>query len=97
VDREQARKRAWDTYKELRRISERDPEQEVQGLAVPVLDAVLKACAAHVPEDPAVARLDDLMSPAVFETGSLRAVDLAVVTHQLAQALGPSRRAYFLE
>ncbi len=89
VKRDEARKRAWMLYRDLQKVSERDPEQEVRGLALPVLDACLKAFREHVPDDPIVAAIQELMSPEVFAEGSVRAVDAALVTGQLAAALGP--------
>ncbi len=78
-------------YRHLERISERDPEQEVTGIAVPVLDALLTACKAFVPDDPVVRAIDGLITPQAVESGSLRAVDAALVVGQLAIALGPER------
>ncbi len=81
------------------RISENDAEQEVSGIAVPVLDALLEACKTFVAKDPVVRAIDGLMTPDRIESGSLRATDAALVVHQLAAALGPekppaARRAY---
>src|SRR2546428_13858843 len=39
---------------DLRAISQRDQEQEVRGMALPVLDSVLEAAKEHVRDDPVV-------------------------------------------
>lgn len=92
MNRDDARKRAWMLYNDLARISDRDAEQEVSGIAVPVLDALLEACKQHVADDPVVRAIDGLITADSIEAGSLRAVDAALVVHQLAAALGPERR-----
>lgn len=79
-------------YRELQRITDRDAEQEVTGIAVPVLDALLEACKRFVPDDPVVAAIDGLVTPDSVESGALRAVDAALVVGQLAAALGPEQR-----
>lgn len=89
MDRDQARIRAWALYRDLERSSTSDAEQEVAGIAVPVLDALLAACRGYVADDPVVLAIDGLVTPDAVETGSLRAVDAALVVHQLALALGP--------
>lgn len=71
-------------------MSQRDPEQEVQGLALPVLDACLVAYREFVPTDPVASAIRDLVSPEAIESGEpVRAVDAALVAGQLAGALGP--------
>jgi hypothetical protein len=89
MNRDEARKRSWSLAKDLRRISDRDAEQEVTGIAVPVLDALLQAAKVFVPDDPVVMAIDGLVTPEAVESGSLRALDAYLVVHQLAQALGP--------
>ena len=78
-------------YRDLEKIAQRDPEQEVRGLAIPLLEACLQAYCAHVADDhPIVGSIrDGLLTPEVVTDGSVRAVDAAVVAHQLAHALGP--------
>jgi hypothetical protein len=78
-------------YRDLQRTADRDPEQEVRGLAVPVLDACLKAFKEHAKDDPVVSAIVELMSPEVIEEGSVRAVDAVLVVGQLAAVLGPER------
>lgn len=89
MDQDQARQRAWALYRDLDRASAADAEQEVTGIAVPVLDALLQACKQFVQDDPVAAAIDGLITPEAVESGALRAVDAALVVHQLAIALGP--------
>jgi hypothetical protein len=74
---------------DLEQIVKRDQEQEVQGLALPVLDAVLGNAREHVlPEDPVLSALTDLISPETIEHGeSIRALDAYLVAGQLLEAL----------
>ncbi len=72
------------------KLAERDPEQEVRGMAVPVLDACLDAFKQHVPDDPVVQAIRAVLSPEAIADGEpMRAVDAALVAGQLAAALGP--------
>jgi hypothetical protein len=92
MTRDQARRRAWMLFRSLEKVAERDPEQEVRGLAVPVLDACLQAFREHVPDDPIVLSIREVMSPeAVADGEPVRAVDAALVAGQLAIAIGPER------
>jgi hypothetical protein len=75
-------------------VAERDPEQEVRDMAVPVLVACLQAFREHVPDDPIVSAIHAVVSPeAVTEGEPVRAVDAALVAGQLAAALGPEHVA----
>jgi hypothetical protein len=76
-------------YRDLRAIADRDPDQEVRGLALPVLRACLVAFREHAGDDPVVGAVGDLVSPEVIADGHLRAVDAVVVVGQLAIAIGP--------
>jgi len=72
----------------LQTIAERDPEQEVKGIAVPVMFAVLDAAKAALPNDPVVKATWDLFSPELLtEEEPLRAVDALLVAEQLREAL----------
>lgn len=67
----------------------RDSEQEVQGMAVPVVAAALNDIKAAKPEDPVVQSVLDLFSAEQIGAGdSIRAADLLVVVDQLASAIG---------
>lgn len=90
LTRDDARERCWALYRTLEGIANRDPEQEVRGMAVPVLAACLETFKTHVPDDPIGQAIRDVVSPeAVVEGEPVRAVDAALVAGQLARALGP--------
>lgn len=92
MTRDEARKRAWMLFRSLEQVAQRDPEQEVRGMAVPVLDACLQAFKEHVPDDPIVRAIREVLSPeAVADGEPVRAVDAALVAGQLAAALGPEK------
>lgn len=92
MSRDQARKRAWLLYRSLEKITEQDPGQEVRGIAIPVLEACLQSFREHVPDDPIVAAIREVLSPRAIATGEpLRAVDVMLVAGQLAQALGDEK------
>jgi hypothetical protein len=72
----------------LRAMVDRDPEQEVRGMALPVMDAVLEAAKDFLPGDPVIATIREVVSPeAVSEGEPLRAVDLLILVDQLHSAL----------
>src|ERR687891_61244 len=76
----------------LRAMVDRDPEQEVRGMALPVIDAVLEAAKEFLPGDPVIATMREVVSPeSVAEGEPLRAVDVLVVVDQLHAALDDAR------
>jgi len=76
----------------LRALVNRDPEQEVRGMALPVMDAVLEAAKEFLPGDPVIARMREVVSPETVAEGEpLRAVDVLVVVDQLHAALDEAR------
>jgi hypothetical protein len=61
----------------LETLTKRDPEQEVQGIALPVLDAVIEA-------------VRGIVSPEQIVSGeAIRAADALLVAKQLDAAVGP--------
>lgn len=60
---EDAYSRVGRLRRNLEVVTERDPEQEVQGMALPVIDAVLNAAKEHLRDDPVIARMRDVISP----------------------------------
>ena len=73
----------------LETMTKRDPEQEVQGIALPVLDAALEDVKAALPGDPVVAAVAGIISPETIEAGEpIRAVDALLVAEQLNAAIG---------
>lgn len=85
-------------YTTLDNVVKRDPEQEVRGMAVPVLDKALSELKDLLAGDPVVAAIQDVISPeAVAEGEPIRAVDaLMVVTILQAQIPPPSPRRPFV-
>jgi len=72
----------------LAQLMERDPEQEVQGIAVPVLAEVMELARSFVPDDPVVAVIQNIISPEFIEADmSVRAADALLVAIQLRTAL----------
>lgn len=73
----------------LEMLIKRDPEQEVQSIAIPVLDAALQDIKQAMPHDPVVRSLVDLMSADYIGSGEpLRAADVLVIAKQLDAAIG---------
>jgi hypothetical protein len=76
----------------LQRAVERDPEQEVQGMALPVVDEVVSAARDALGGHPVVARINDVISAETIASGEpVRAVDALVVVDLLFAALMDSR------
>ena len=74
----------------LEMLTTRDPEQEVQGIALPVLDAVIEAVRTVLPDDPVVQAVRGIVSPEQIALGEpVRAADALLVAKQLDAAIGP--------
>lgn len=85
----EAKRRVQALIKSLHTLVARDPEQEVQGIAVPVLAASLEAIKEAKPDDPVVKALVDLMSADFIGAGEpIRAADMLVIVEQLDAAIG---------
>ncbi len=68
----------------LQQIVNRDPEQEVQGIALPVLDAVLESVRDVLPNDQVVRAMRGVISVEQIESGEpVRAIDALLVAQQL--------------
>lgn len=73
----------------LEALIKRDPDQEVQGIAQPVLDAALHDVRLAMPDDPVVSSLVGIMSADFIGSGDvIRAADMLVVARQLNAAIG---------
>lgn len=89
LNRDQARRRAWGLYRQLQKASERDPEQEVTGVALLTLDACLEVFRTGL-DDPVVTRLAPVITADFIASGDpIRSVDAALLVQQVALALGP--------
>lgn len=79
---------------DLRILVARDPEQEVTGIAVPVLDSVLSEVRAAITSDPIAQAARDVITPdgaALGEGIEVRAADALVVVGQLQAAIESAR------
>jgi hypothetical protein len=74
----------------LKTIIERDPEQEVTGLALPVLDAVVEAIKEEIGRDnPVVQATAGVISPESIENGEpIRAADALLIAKMLDAEIG---------
>ena len=85
----QAKSRVEALIRSLEMLIKRDPEQEVQGVALPVLDAALTDVKEAMPTEPVVRALVDLFSADFIGAGDpVRAADMLVVAEQLNAAIG---------
>lgn len=86
----EAKRRVEALIQSLKTMVTRDPEQEVQGLALPVLDATLTAIKEAVPDDPVVQSVAETFSADVIGSGEpIRAADMLLIAEQLDAAVGP--------
>lgn len=84
------RRRLESLVSSLRKLVERDPEQEVTGFALPVVDAVLSTVREKLPGDPVANVMREVISVETLADGEpVRAADLLVVVEQLQAILGP--------
>lgn len=93
MDVEEARQRLTTLMLRLEKISDRDAEQEVRGIALPVIDAILNASRSLLkPGDKVGEVVRDLISPEAVADGDgeVRAVDALVVVEQLLRSLPPA-------
>jgi hypothetical protein len=83
------RRRLDGLIRQLEGITKRDPEQEVQGIALQVLDAVIVDARALVSgDDQIAASIADLISPESVERGDpIRAVDALLVVQTLRDSI----------
>jgi len=73
----------------LAELTKRDPEQEVQGIAIPVLDAVIEMVRGVMPDNTIVAAARAIISPEQIASGEpVRAADALLVARQLDAAIG---------
>ncbi len=85
----EAKRRVVALIETLELMSTSDPEQEVQGIALPVLDSTLVEIKKAIIDDPVVDTIGDIISPEVIERGEpVRAIDALLVAKQLDAAIG---------
>jgi hypothetical protein len=73
----------------LSQLVDRDPEQEVQGIALPVLAEVIELARSFVSDDPVVGAIERIFSADFISESdtNVRAADALVVATQLRTAL----------
>ena len=81
---------------DLRALSDKDPEQEVQSVALSVVEQVIQQAKAYLGDDNAIASsvIDIISADAIEESQPIRAADLLVVVGQLLAALPPPQLAF---
>ena len=85
----QAKRQIEALVETLETLTKRDPEQEVQGIALPVLDAVIEAVRIVRPDDPVVAAVRGIISAEQIASGEpIRAADALLVAKQLDAVIG---------
>ena len=95
IDRTELLTHLRQLYADLLAVIQRDPEQEILGIALPVLDCVLTAAREHLEAAASTggvavtAAMVDLISPrTVHEAVPIRALDTWLVVGQVLAALG---------
>lgn len=84
-----AKRRVAALIASLEAMVQRDPEQEVTGIALPVLDAAIEDIKGALGDDPIVEAVAGIISPETIEAGEpIRAADALLVAHQLDAAIG---------
>jgi CRISPR/Cas system-associated protein Cas7 (RAMP superfamily) len=86
-----AKQRVTALIEALETLHTRDPEQEVQGMAVPVFDAVIEAVKDDIGRNnPVVAAVAGVISAETIEAGeAIRAADALLVAKMLDAEIGP--------
>lgn len=76
-------------HKDLEALMTQDSEQEVQGMALPLIDAVLSEARKRLPDESTLRnQIVELISPESIANGeSIRAADALIVVGQLLAAL----------
>jgi hypothetical protein len=85
----EAKRRVVALIETLEPTVKRDPEQEIRGVAVPVLEATIEVLKSALPDDPVVTAVIGAYAHEI-ETGEpVRAVDALLVARQIDAAIGP--------
>lgn len=86
----EAKQRCEALIQSMQALIAHDPEQEVTGIALNVVDATIAAVKEAKPDDPVVSATAELLSADMIASGeAVRAADVLVVAHQLDAAIGP--------
>jgi hypothetical protein len=68
-------------------LVDKDPEQDVRGIAIPVIDALVEEAKSFLGDDRVLARVEDVLSAEAFD-GYVRAADLLIVVRVLEERVG---------
>jgi hypothetical protein len=89
MDLEEARGQLSSLQGQLARASAGDPEQEVRGMAVPVLAAIISEVKRVLVTSAVAASIEDVVTEQLISGEAVRAVDALVVVSALLEALPP--------
>lgn len=84
---DEARIQLSDLENTLRRTAERDPEQEVRGMAVPVLATIIEEVKKLLPSSEVARSVGDVITEELVSGEAVRAIDLLLVVSALLNAL----------
>lgn len=84
----EAKRRVQALIETLAPMVARDPEQEIRGVAVPVLEATLDVLKSAMPDDPVVAAVVGAYQHEIDTGEPVRAVDALLVAKQIDAAIG---------
>jgi hypothetical protein len=95
MDIREARTSVSALYQQLASVAGKDPEQHVEGMALPVLDAVVRGAREFIHlDDPVLDSIEDVISPEAVQRGEpIRALDAQIVLYQLKLALDRAIKA----
>ena len=85
----EAKRRVVALLEALGPASQRDPEQEIRGIAVPVLEATLDVLKGTLQDDPVVLAVVGAYEHEIATGEPVRAVDALLVAKQIDAAIGP--------
>jgi hypothetical protein len=68
-------------------LVDKDPEQDVRGIAIPVIDALVEEAKSFLGDDRVLARVEDVLSAEAYD-GYVRAADLLIVVRVLEERVG---------
>jgi hypothetical protein len=97
MELDEARRQLASLQDQLARASARDPEQEVRGIAVPVLNTIITEVKQALVVSAVAASVGDVVTEQLISGEAVRAVDALVVVSALLEASPsppPARRRF---
>lgn len=89
-----AKRRVTALIETLEPVVTRDPEQEIRGIAVPVLESTIEFLKAAMPNDAVVQAVMGAFDHELTTGEPVRAVDALLVAKQVDAAIGPYPAAF---